>query len=376
MQTLALALALATLVQAAPRDAGGAARAPASDEVQRGLLRKTDGGGAGYTLIAPLRSKHTFLLDAGGEVVHRWTSDGPPGQSVYLLPDGHLLRCERVPSDVFSGGGQGGRVREYDWDGNLVWEYTCADEGRLHHHDVEPLPNGNVLVIAWERKTREEALAAGRYPDLLPAGELWPDMVLEIEPVRPEGGTIVWEWHAWDHLVQDRDPELPHHGAIAEHAQRIDVNISTRELEPPAEEAEPEDEAADEPADEEEDEELARLRGLGYLGDGSDDDEQGDDDERERRDDLPCRRCSIANRAAPSPPSIVVCMRAGMRVCVHNCSKYRCALRPKRARPTVMMNCLPRSTLSLNRSTRWWRFSRMTPKGASSSCARPSLWRW
>jgi hypothetical protein len=86
--------------------------------------------------------------------------------------------------------------------------------------------------------------------------------------------------------VQDRDPELPHHGAIAEHAQRIDVNISTRELEPPAEEAEPEDEAADEPADEEEDEELARLRGLGYLGDGSDDDEQGDDDERERRDDL------------------------------------------------------------------------------------------
>ncbi|MBK7295857.1 MAG: hypothetical protein IPI91_03970 [Flavobacteriales bacterium] len=30
------------------------------------------------------------------------------------------------------------------------------------HHDAEVLPNGNVLVIAWELKTMQEAWNAGR----------------------------------------------------------------------------------------------------------------------------------------------------------------------------------------------------------------------
>ena len=42
----------------------------------------------------------------------------------------------------------------------------------LTHHDLEPMPNGNVLVLCWERKTKAEAVAAGRRPELIPDGEV------------------------------------------------------------------------------------------------------------------------------------------------------------------------------------------------------------
>jgi hypothetical protein len=244
---------LFALVSAAVQDAvpPPAPAQPPPQAPERGLLRKTEAASPGFTLFAPLRSCSTYLIDADGATVHEWRSDAPPGQSVYLLPNGNLLRCERVDNDTFFGGGQGGRVRELDWDGKVVWEYVCSDDTRLQHHDVEPLPDGNVLVIAWERKSGAEAIAAGRDPRLLLADEIWPDMVLEIEPVRPSGGKVVWEWHAWDHLVQDRHPDLPHHGEIAANPGRIDVNASGV---PPA-------------RTEEDREELEKLRELGYAGD-------------------------------------------------------------------------------------------------------------
>jgi hypothetical protein len=79
-------------------------------------------------------------------------------------------------------------------------------------------------LIAWERKTREEAIAAGRAPELVGEQGLWPDCLIEVKPTPPEGGEIVWEWHVWDHLVQDLDPARPHYGVIANHPSRINVN--------------------------------------------------------------------------------------------------------------------------------------------------------
>ena len=73
------------------------------------------------------------------------------------------------------------------------------------HHDIEPMPNGNILIIAWERKSVEETLAAGREPELVAVNGLWPLHIIEVSPVRPTGSEIVWEWHVWDHLIQDFD---------------------------------------------------------------------------------------------------------------------------------------------------------------------------
>ena len=61
---------------------------------------------------------------------------------------------------LFSGGGEGGRIQEFAWDGEVLWDFLWSDEDHLQHHDIEPLPGGNVLLISWERRSREEAIAA------------------------------------------------------------------------------------------------------------------------------------------------------------------------------------------------------------------------
>ena len=64
-------------------------------------------------------------------------------------------------------------------------------------------------MIAWERKTADEAYAMGRQTINNSLNELWSEAILEIEPVGSDDGNIVWEWHIWDHLIQDVDPSLP-----------------------------------------------------------------------------------------------------------------------------------------------------------------------
>ena len=164
-----------------------------------------------------------------GELAHRWQTQYLPGQSVYMLENGHLLRAARPGGyrGPFKAGGGGGVVQEIAWDGRVVWEFRFADENRRAHHDIEPLPNGNVLIIAWELKTADEAVAAGLDQQPMGDGSIWPDFVVEVEPIRPQGGNIVWEWHAWDHLVQEHDPALAHFGKVSEHPERIDVNAVT-----------------------------------------------------------------------------------------------------------------------------------------------------
>ena len=102
-----------------------------------------------------------------------------------------------------------------------------VDDARLRAVEagLERLPNGNVLMIAFEVKSEAEALAAGRNYNLLSDGELWPDHIIEVRPNGTEGGDIVWEWHAWDHLIQDFDETKENYGVVADHPGRLDVNF-------------------------------------------------------------------------------------------------------------------------------------------------------
>ncbi len=221
--------------------------AEAEPEEPRGLLVNTAKAAPGYVLYSPILSDTTYLIDAEGMVVHMWQGEYAPGASVDLLDDGRLLRAARMPDvPVFKGGGQGGRIQLFTWEGELVWDFVLASEERLTHHDLEWLPNGNVLAIAWEAKSAEESLRAGRRPHLVPEKGLWPDMILELEPLPPAGARIVWEWHMWDHLVQDQDPDLANYGEPSKHPHRIDIN-------------------GDGEPEQMDDEELKRLKALGYV---------------------------------------------------------------------------------------------------------------
>jgi hypothetical protein len=177
----------------------------------------------GYVLFAPLRSTTTYLINFDGEAVHTWPSRYYPGNSVYLLEDGNLLRTGLVNNGAFQAGGAGGIVQEIDWEGNVLWEFQYSSDRYLLHHDIERLPNGDVLMIAWDYRSAAEALAAGRNPSLLQDGALWPDKVIEVDPSTNQ---IVWEWHAWDHLVQDYDPARANYGIPSKHPERIDLNYT------------------------------------------------------------------------------------------------------------------------------------------------------
>ncbi|CAA6676462.1 MULTISPECIES: DUF1566 domain-containing protein [unclassified Lentimonas] len=181
---------------------------------------------SGYNLLSTLNSKSTYLMDNDENIVNTWTSSYNPGNAVYLLEDGTLMRTANTGSTDFDTGGTGGRVEQYDWEGNLIWEYDYDTSTHRQHHDVEVLPNGNILIIAWELKTQVEAVAAGRDPSLISEGELWPDSIIEVAPIGSTGGTIVWEWHAWDHLVQDYDASADNYGTVADHPEKIDLNYT------------------------------------------------------------------------------------------------------------------------------------------------------
>ena len=180
----------------------------------------------GYNLFSSLGSSTAYLMDNDETIVHSWSTGYRPGNAIYLLENGELLHTGNVGNTTFDAGGAGGIVQTFDWHGNLTWSYTYASTTHLQHHDVEWLPNGNLLMIAWQYKTSAEAIAAGRDPALLSDNELWPDSVIEVRPTGPDSGEIVWEWRIWDHLIQDYDATKANYGVVADHPELIDLNYN------------------------------------------------------------------------------------------------------------------------------------------------------
>jgi len=178
----------------------------------------------GYVLFAPSASTTTYLIDKCGRSVHTWPSNYLSGFTVYLLDDGSILRAGVDPNASFGGGGHGGVFQRIAWDGSVEWSYVLSDTTQCGHHDARPLPNGNVLAIAWEKHTAAEAIALGRDPAML-GSFLWSEKVVELAPVGTSGATIAWQWRLWDHLVQDHNPNAPNYGIVADHPERVDINF-------------------------------------------------------------------------------------------------------------------------------------------------------
>ena len=178
----------------------------------------------GYTLLAPTSSRQTYLIDNCGYEIHSWPSNFTPGLSCYLLENGDILRTARKGSS-FNGGGTGGRIERISWDGELLWGWDYSNDFVRQHHDIEMLPNGNILLLAWELLTRERALALGRDPALLGNQGLWSEHIVEITPVGEDSAEIIWQWHAMDHLVQEIDETITEtYGIVSENPQKINFN--------------------------------------------------------------------------------------------------------------------------------------------------------
>ena len=189
-----------------------------------GLMLNNSDSYNGYTLWTS--GKDAYLIDNCGYLINRWSTGYIPGLSCYLLENGNLLRTGKINTAAFNGGGAGGILEEYDWNGNLVWASNFAFDTEHAHHDVEPLPNGNILVLLWARKENDLILTAGRNPDWQPIRGLWTTKIIEIKKEGSANYEVVWEWDLYDHLVQDFDSTKLNYGIIAEHPELIDINLN------------------------------------------------------------------------------------------------------------------------------------------------------
>jgi hypothetical protein len=258
---LILAITLAVLggrVAAAPQDKAKPEPAGAQDKAKAepakpktGLILNDSHAYQGYTLLAPIMSKMVYLLDMEGRVVRTWEGEASGNMSVYLLENGHLLRYGRLADQPFGdGAGAAGHIQEFTFDGELVWDYRFASTKQLGHHDIFRMPNGNVLMIVWDKKSPEEAVAAGRRPETVGQSQLLVDCIYEIQPTGKTSGKVVWEWHVWDHLIQDHDSSKANNGDVGAHPELVDINFGEGAIASIVAKKE----------------ELEKLKAIGYIG--------------------------------------------------------------------------------------------------------------
>jgi hypothetical protein len=175
----------------------------------------------GLTLYSTLGSRTTYLINNSGQTVNSWASSYNCAYVAYLMPDSSIWRDDVYSGASMRGASYGGLVQQYNWDGDIIESFIWSNTDHQQHHDIHPMPNGHVLVVSWDRKTAAQAQALGRQNIY---GDIWPDEVVEYDP---SGDSVAWEWHFWDHLIQDVDAGKPNYGVVSEHPELLDINLGS-----------------------------------------------------------------------------------------------------------------------------------------------------
>ncbi|MFT5070840.1 MAG: hypothetical protein ACI8V8_000801 [Chitinophagales bacterium] len=180
-----------------------------------GLFKNSVDSYNGYTLFGTQKSTDTYLINNCGEKVHSWTSQFFPRFSYYLLENSVLLRTGSISANKAV-------VEMIDWDNNLIWDYSIDSAYGTQHHDIAYLPNGNILFIVYDDVLKSDVEAAGSstLKDAIKS-----EQIIEVQPdLINGGGTVVWRWRAWDHIIQDADSTKPNFGIVSNHPEKINVN--------------------------------------------------------------------------------------------------------------------------------------------------------
>jgi len=177
-----------------------------------GLRYSAAGVSDGYTLFTPEKNNKVFLVNNCGEKINEWEFSENPGLTCYLQEDGNIMR---VGADS---------IEVRDWNNNQLWSFSAASLGINKHHDIEPMPNGNVLIVARIFFSYNDIIQMGRDSSLAESMNKL-DAIYEVEPVGAHGGNIVWEWHFTDHFVQEYDALKPNYGVVEDHPELINMNF-------------------------------------------------------------------------------------------------------------------------------------------------------
>ena len=166
--------------------------------------------------------KSAYLNTKKGERLKTWDFDLNLGNDLKLMPDGSIIGIFKPENVSFSFGGYGGILRKYNPDGALAWEYEVNNKTELMHHDFDVLPNGNILILVWEKFSEDRALNFG----FSGSGPIYLEKLIELNT---ESQTIVWEWRSADHLIQDFEQSSSNFGSVTEHPEKIDLNYHENE---------------------------------------------------------------------------------------------------------------------------------------------------
>ena len=162
----------------------------------------------------------SYLLNKQGQRLYQWDFDTNLGNDLEILPDGRLIGMFKVFGPEIDFGGGGGTIKILNSNSGVDWQYTYHSEDYISHHDVEMLPNGNVLFISWERVSESVAQENGANV----TNDIFPESLIEIDP---SSNQIVWRWNSFDHIVQDFDNTKPNFGSINDNPSRIDINYNS-----------------------------------------------------------------------------------------------------------------------------------------------------
>lgn len=161
--------------------------------------------------------KQAYFTDKTGSILRTWNFDSKLGNEVKVLEDESVIGLFK-PNDVFfSFGGYGGVLKKISPLGGLDWEFELNTEQYLLHHDFEMMPNGNILLLVWERFSSEEALNMGYDGE----GPIYLEKIIEWNP---DTRASVWEWRSSDHLIQEFNDSASNFDIITAHPEKIDLN--------------------------------------------------------------------------------------------------------------------------------------------------------
>jgi len=162
----------------------------------------------GLVLISDFSSETIVLIDIDNNIVNSWEVNDYNLLRSYLTPDSILVTISKLNNLPV--------IQKYDWDGLLLWTFIFEEGECLIHHEQVILPNGNILAICKETIIAEENIYFNE--------DLVIDKIIEIEPLDNDQANIIWEWHFYDHLIQDYDPNMLNYGIISENPQLFNIN--------------------------------------------------------------------------------------------------------------------------------------------------------
>ncbi len=179
----------------------------------------------GFAMYNDINSSTTYLINRNGDIAKSWNFQSACNYTVLLRENGNIVRGTINNGNAINGPAVGGKFQEFTPEGNLIWEFTHSSSSYVTHHDISLMPDGNVLMTAWELKTSDQLDSMGYTGN---SNIRYPTHFIEISQIEgTTSGEIVWEWHMWDHMIQDVDPAKPNYGVVADNPQLMNINVPT-----------------------------------------------------------------------------------------------------------------------------------------------------